>query len=434
MAERVPAPTELDKTNWNSDGVTYPSTDPGAPKRATGFKPKDVPVAGPGDILPANDHNWLWNLSMQVHTWIKQFIPREWRYLPEAIAAASTRDLLRVVPPSAGNLYRLQQIFSKNSTGATGGNPASICTDGEQVYYVGGAIGQSLIGASPNDLSEVWEDGGLTQYSAVCVDGAYVYAMSTLVGEPGLYKRSRTTGGAVSNGGTENGCTKLRVNGIYAVGIRPNSSTSKLVFWTCGSGAAAPTETGTVSPTVLNGVAIDSDQAYVGGTRNTNDVWAYTLSTRANAWAVTLDANAPTVNDICADGDRVYVCTDQFATAAGPNKSLFCLDRLTGALIWSADYANLDACCVDDHYLYVTTDGGVLYQLDPFTGYSVATQTAMAAIGQLCCDGLSIYGQDGSTATNVRKLSTWIGGTRTFTKMLGQDPNRRPFYHLAIPV
>jgi outer membrane protein assembly factor BamB len=440
MAERITQPTDADKLNWNSDGVTYPPTPPNAAKRLTGFKPKDVPAAGPGETITADEQNWLHGLSGQMMEYFLDYLVREWNQIAQGIAATSYTDLFRVFPPVGSVMYiRLAQVFSFTGTAATGGNVTSVCGDGEQVYYISGSTSQSLIAANPNGGTEIWEASPIAGHTAICTDGLNVYAMSPFSpAELGLHVVNRTTGALINSGGVEYACQQLRANGVYCVGIAPNSGAGKVVFYT----VATPTETGTVTPTTqLNGVAIDHDQCYVGGVRSTYDVWAYTLSTRANAWQVTLDTNAPTVNAICADGDFVYVCTDDFVTAlpGTPNRCLFCLDRLNGTILWSMDLgADLDACAVDDDYLYVTTAGGVAYAIRLRSGMAVgsvgvvATQTNVAAAGGLYVDGMSLYCQDGAAATKLRRLAT-AQKTKDFMRVNGQDPARRPFYNLAIP-
>jgi hypothetical protein len=371
---------------------------------------------------------------MEMHSYFRDSVPREWTLLTEGIAAAGWRDLFRVSPVIGGMYTRLVQLFNTASTAATGGNVTDICTDGEQIYYVSGAASQSLIAASPINGAEIWEASPVSGANGLCTDGAYVYVTSTFSpAEIGLIKADRTTGALVSRGGTEYSCDALRTNGVYAVGISPASSTSKLVFWTVGVGAAAPTETGTVTITPLNGVAIDADQCYVGGTRATYDVWAYTLSSRANAWQVTLPTAAPpTVAAIAADGDVVYVATDSVALTAGGNASLFCLERVSGTVLWTMDLNDLTAAAVDDRYLFVIDSNDDLLQIKLRAPVPTVVATA-ADWSDVVCDCVSVVGIDKTTATNF--MRHMLGGaTKTFMKALGTDPTRRPVFTLGVPV
>jgi outer membrane protein assembly factor BamB len=332
---------------------------------------------------------------------------------------------------------RLQQLFNVAGSAATGGSPFSICTDGEQIYYICGSIGQVMIAASPVDGAEVWEaSGGLTQPSAICADGNYLYANDTNAGQPGLRKLDRDTGTAVSSGGTEYSCDVLRTNGVYAVGISPFSSSSKLVFWTVGAGAAAPTETGTQTITPLNGLAIDADSVYVGGTRSTYDVWAWDLAARTNNWQITLPVTtAPTVAAITADGDCVYVATERKTLSAGGSASVFCLDRVNGSLLWTYDIpATTDAAelAVDDRYLYVRDSDDDLHMLR--LRFPEPTLVAIAADwNEVQCDGVSVIGTDATTTTNF--MRHMVGGpSKTYMRAEGDDPTRRPMPGLlAVP-
>lgn len=422
MAERNPRPANSDKIPWPA--TTYGTADPSS-QRAAGWAPNEIP--------DNDEFNFLQKMWGEEFVWLASFATREWTTLPEGIAATSHRDLFRVVPVAIGMYSRLQQVFNVACSAATGGNPISICTDGEQIYYIGGTIAQSLIAADPNDGSEIWETSPLTQHASLCCDGYYVYACSTSSGETGLYKINRDTGYSVSSGGTEYNCQSIITNGYYAAGIRPASSTSKLVFWTVGAGAASPTETGTVTITPLNGLAIDADQVYVGGTRATYDVWAYDLATRANQWQITLPTStAPTVAAITADGNFVYVATDQVALTAGGNASMFCLERISGNLLWTMDLNDLVDVAVDDRYLYAITTSDDLAMIDIHHA-APGIVAVLADVDSVVCDGVSVICHDATTTTNLQRNFS-VGASKLFMRSLGDDINRRPFYTLAVPV
>ena len=439
MTERIPAPTEIADTNWNSDGSTYPSTDPGGPKRDTGFKPDNVPPAsGDGEIITANDQNWLHGLTMQMLTWFKQFVPREWEDVAEGLAEATTvRDLFRVVPPLAAMRARLASAYTVAGSAATGGFPTFICTDGEQIYYIAGAGNVSLIAADPTDGSEIWESGAVTQFLAICADGLFVYA-SGAVADVGLRKINRTTGAAAGNvNGDGHSYRLVRANGFFAAMIAPTGLLGTLNLFT----VATPTYEANDSPTTnLNALGMDADQCYVGGTRNTgNDVWAYQMTVGAlvPVWSVALDANDPSpINSIVADGDHVYVVTDAFAVAAGGNKNLFCLSRYDGELLWSLNVkgaaVDLDVVGVDDRYLYVIDEFHTLIQICLRSPTAAPIKEATDCADAIACDGVSVFCSDNATAANFRRV--WAGGpTKTFMRSAPADPTRRPWPNLAIP-
>jgi len=427
MAERYPRPAEADNLGWNT-APTNPSTDPGSSLRAAGWA---------ADAVPASDEfNYIQTMLGDAALWLEGTNPREWDELDEAIAASSVRDLLRVIPPTTMRA-RLDQAYSVLSTAATGGNPFKLCTDGEYLFYIAGSVDQSLVAGKVSDGSEVWETGaGFTAATACCCDGTAVYITADS-GAAGLREHNRATGAAVAqSAGPEYACSKLRTNGAFAIGIDFSAGgAGSIVFWT----VPTPSRTGTQTPTTqLNGLAIDADQAYCGGVRGTYDVWAWQLSDRTNNWQVTLDTNAPTVNDICADGNFVYACTDDFVTAlpGTPNRCLFCLNRVDGTVVWSLDLgANLDLCTVDDEYLYVVDDSNNLsmLRLNGTAEPELVRGNKSNVADTIVADGVSVICRDGGTATNIRRL--WIGGpTKTFMRAAGTDPNRRPFHTLAVPL
>lgn len=440
MSERNEIPTEADALNWASDNVTYSSSDPGAPKRLVGFQPLNEPVPGPGEVIPAEDHNWLWKKCMEFLTWNKNGTTRQWRDLYDAIDAATVGDVFRIVIPlgSPPTMYaRLTQLWKTTSTAGTVGDPFQVITDGEQIYYIAGSLNQSLLAAHLATGAEIWEtSAGITQFACVAADGAWVYVQAAAPGEPGLHVRDRTDGSNDRTGGAEHNCTRLVANGAFVVGVNGTiGGPGSVTFWT----PTTPTETGTVVPGAAAPVtvAIDSDQCYVGGTRDAgNDIFARTLSSRAVVWDVPIDGNDPSpINAICADGDFVYVGCDSFAVAAGGNRAIFCLDRFTGDVLWSLGGNDIDYLAVDDRYLYAVDNGNILYMIH-LRGAEPGYLTAVANVGSVMpgsCDGISIVATDSATSTDFRRIMAG-GASKEFMRAHGSDPNRRPFFTLAVPV
>jgi hypothetical protein len=438
MSERIPAPTDIANTNWNTDGTTYPSVDPGASKRATGWKPINVPPAsGDGEIITANDQNYMHKLWGLMITWVKQFIPREWTELSEGITNASVlRQLFRVTPPNATTTGRLGEIFSTAGTATGAGNVAQVCTDGQRVYYANGTLGEYLVGASPVDLTEEWEyhaGAGNTIFAAT-TDGRFVYYVSD-ASSVGLWTVGLDGTGPL-NGGTTHSHSAIRANGGHCAGINGSTGAGDADIWVSSPISLVATKaTGSAG---LNGIAVDESNVYVGGARNGGvDIWAYLLATGAAAWTAALDANAPTVRAICTDGDFIYVCTDDFAIAAGGNRCLFCLDKTTGAVLWSFDLGvDLLDCAVDADYLYVIDSGNVLYmfRLRAASVGVVQQKTNVSSLVQsLAVDGVNVFCRQADATTNIRRLSTG-GATKTFMRASGQDVRRRPTFTLGVPL
>lgn len=434
MAERITIPAESAKCNWASGGGAYPSADPGAPARDAGFKPKDFPVPGAGAIVPAEDHNFLWRLGMEMLSWLRNYMVREWTDLYLGIAAANgARDLFRYTPPAGGIAQRLLEYFSAGSTATGGGNPIKVCTDGEMIYYIAGTTNVSIVAASPFALTQIWESIRAQTVSAIAADGLWVYYTSNNAADPGLSKLSRVDGVLDSNAGARFDHTLLKANGAYCAGIHPNGAAGDVDVWSVATpayiGAGA---TGSAS---LAGMAIDADQCYVGGVRNTFDVWCYTLSAAGLVWQIALPTSAaPTIAAIAADGNYVYVATDSQALSAPwtGSASVFCLDRATGTLLWTIDAADTLDIAVDDQYLHVVFTTGVLIPFDlrrPIPG-AVGSSAGWSSVD---VDGISVVGGDSVTATNVKRA--WLGyPTKTFMVALGNDEQRRPFHNLAVPV
>ncbi len=449
MAERIPAPADLAKTNWNSDGSTYPSTDPGSSKRATGFKPKDVPTPGAGEVIAANDQNWLHGLGMQMHTWLKQFVPREWTELSEGIANATViRQLFRLCPAAASISSRGAFIYSTASVATGVGLVRDIVTDGLRVYYTGGTGDRYIVAVSPVDGQDgagggvpLWEINphGVATPVGICTDGNYVfYSMSATV--TGLQRVDAADGANLATAGAKVAHGKLVSNGINVSGV---TGAGVVDSWNIST----MTDNWTNNPSAgLAAVAIDEDTTYCGGTRNTNDVWAYANINGALTWQVTLDTNAPSVNDIAADGDFIYVGTDDFVTAlpGTPNRCLFCLERVSGSVLWSMDLGvDVEQVVVDDEYIFALSAGAselyiIRKGMEGATIGGPGVVKVIANIGSyagstICCDGGNLWSHDALIPANLKRINTG-GATKLFMRVSGSDPRRRPFYTLAIPV
>ena len=430
MAERIPVPATAVNIEWNTN-PTNPSTDPTS-QRAAGWAVDEIP--------DAQEFNYIWTMQGDFMAWLKQFAPREWTELSEGITDASVfRQLFRVCPPNATMLGRLGEIFSTAGTAATGGNVTHICTDGQRVYYISGATLDAIIGASPVDLTEEWEfiNTATTQVVSITCDGRFVYFVSDAT-EAGLWTIGLDGAGPLNAGATY-GHSALRANGTNCVGISGNTGVGDLDIWASSPISLVATKSTGSPGSGLLAVAIDDTHAYVAGTRNApNDIWAYPLTGGAATWSVPLDTNDPSpVNGICTDGDFLYVVTDSFAIAAGGNRGLFCLDKVTGTVLWTFDLgADLVDCAVDSDYLYVVDSSNILYMFklhSPEVGLIATKTNVSSAVQSLAADGVNVFCRDASATTNVRRLTT-SGPTKTFMRVSGQDTRRRPFFTLAVPV
>lgn len=437
MTERVTRPADAAKCNWGTGGGAYPKGDPGSGKRDVGYKPKDYPTAGAGDVIPAEDHNFLWNLGMDMLSWLRDFAPREWSDVYEGIANTVTSQFFRIYAPTAGIRDRASQYWTQNSTASTGGNVFFLCTDGEQIYYAGGAPAQAIIAASPVDGSEIWENDPDSQtISSLAVDGGFVYYTTGNVAALGLRRLNRSTGAYDTAGGTEYGGGPLATNGEYAVLIDGTvSGNGYVTFWSGIQGTITQDGTANTTSANLRDITIDATQCYTVGQRNTDDLWCYNLSSRALQFATPMPTAAdPVANTVCSDGDFVYVGTNRAALTAGGNASLFVYSRV-GDFIYSHDFGagvNVDFLNVDDEYLYVTTNANQTSIIPKSIMPYGRVGTITFSIGKPACDGLSIVVRNSGAANNFRRWWTH-GGAKTFMRANPADPNRRPFFNLAIP-
>jgi hypothetical protein len=440
MTERVTQPSEASKTNWADGGSAYSNADPGSGKRAVGFQPKDEPTPGPGEIIPAETHNFLWRLGMEMISWLRDYQIREWSDLAEGIAATSAGEMFRVAPSGTAMTARGAQIFNVSGTGTGSTNVSEICTDGEQIYYTNGGY---MIAADPADGSEIWEnnDTAVVTFPALCTDGFYVYAMGD-TNDRGIHQCERATGDVVDSAGTDYDCNKIVTNGYYIVGIDANSFTGYVTFWSnIQSASIAQDGRYDTSSPGLQDVCIDQDQCYVTGNPvSSNSVWAMNLSTRALAWAAVLPTtSAPTLlTSICCDGNRVYVAGSRTALTAGGSANLFCLDRITGNTLWTMDLVDSGlnnrsasfGAATDGRYLFVYL--ATAEELAVVDLHGGPAQVGFIADARYpICDGVSVIGN--SDVGTQLKRSRWIDAVRTFRRTAGTDTNRRVFYTLAVP-
>jgi hypothetical protein len=427
MAERNPRPANSTKVPWPA--ATYGTADP-ASQRAAGWAPNEIP--------DAEEFNFLQKMWGEEFTWNFGYLAREWGFLHEAIAAASVMDLFRVIPGTTTKV-RGAELFKITGTGSGSTTVSQPCTDGERVYYLGGAL--RLVGASPEDGLEIFDSADVgVGLKSVCTDGAYVYVMTVDNGYLGLYRMSRNTGDedASTGSATEYGCDVIVANGSHCVGIDPITSTGYVVIYSSIQGTIAEDGTYNTGSANLRAVDIDADQCYVGGTRNTNDIWCLANTDTSTAlWTTTLPtSSAPEVYGIAADGDRVYVATDRQALTAGGNANLYCLDRINGAVLWSMDVSNVGASALDlvdidvDHrYIYVTDSADDLHVISKIG--TPAHVVDVADFGWPRCDGVSVVGNS-NLSTELRRL--WFAeGQTTFQRANTADVERRPFYNRAIP-
>ncbi len=440
MTERVTIPSEAGSCNWASDESTYSSSDPGAGKRLTGFKPKDEPSPGPGETIPASDHNWLWKIGMYMLSWLRDTIQREFSVIEEGITdITAISRLFWVYPPTTGMDARGAAIFTNVTGSATGGGAVKdLCTDGEQIYYINGASSHYLVAARNSDGSEIWENDPYSKgFSALCTDGGYLYGITTDSGTAGLRRLSRSDGTHSSSAGTRYGCTEVRANGQFAAAVAPTGNLGDVVVWSSIQATMAEDGVYATGSAQLKDIAIDNENCYVIGTRNVQDVWAVKLSNRTLAWSTQIQTASPAVaRCVATDGNAVYVGIER-DTIGGVNANVVVLDRCNGQQIYTLDVyvsttPDIARIAVDDEYLYCQDSNGVLtvLKLDVAVPYEVLR---ISDTFRPVVDGVSVISRENISSTEFQRHNM-LNASKLFMRCASDDENRRPFHTLAVPV
>jgi hypothetical protein len=84
---------------------------------------------------------------------------------------------------------------------------------------------------------------------------------------------------------------------------------------------------------------------------------------------------------------------------------------------------------VDDRYVYVS-DTATTFALDKHTGTIMFTMAGVRPDPPFEADGVNVYGP---STSNWRVVSTGGLPSKGFVRVSDTDPDRRPFYKLAVP-
>jgi hypothetical protein len=432
MSEIPTLPSEADKLDWAEGPGEYTVTDPGSSKRTVGWKPKDEPTPGPGDIVPAVNFNWLQRTVGRMLEYFLAGSTRNFEDIHEAFDAGidTVNQTFRITP----GLARGTNIF--NTAGqATGSSlilDRTICTDGRRIYYAGGAGSQYILGVKTSDGTKIWEDAlGSGSTTGLCTDGKFVYASGTVL-TPQRFDCIDGTQDSPS-GPTETAIDYLATNGSYLVGANSNAGAGYVTFFSGIQGTMV--EDGQVNTEggggTLTCICVDNDTVYVGGNRNNGyDVWAYNLSDRSLKWRTALTSASHIPRAIATDGNLVYIATDY----ASPD-NFFAMNSQNGELSIAHQVGpaeDLDGVCVDDRYIMVSnaTSNDIII-LDKLFSYQQWVEIIPTSRDIKCCDGISVIGEDSGTGYLTRDLIGRPG--KVFQVVADNDPHRRPFHHVAIP-
>jgi hypothetical protein len=388
------------------------------------------------DFHPAGYENWLDQAHGDYLGHMATIIVREFSDLDEAIAATSSPDRFVVHAPTPMVVPWVEKI-TKTPTVSTPVDGLS--TDGQYIYYshlddlyaIDPEAGTALSGWTPPDNAY-----------HVAADGLYVYHVEATAAAKATIT-NRLTGALVGNLVYHASNTKvwnaIRANGYYAAAIYDDDTEDKhLSIW--DEVGATPNKIGDFSHGTtgndLYGLAIDHERAFVGGIRGSGnaDVRAVALKNAVQLWAVTIGDTAMTVRSIATDGELVYVGCNATAVG-GASTNLFALDRYTGTLIWKMlvpTFTDTLHVVVDDRYLYVSGgDSAGQEEVAILLKLNQAVLHEIPGLWATDADGVSFVGRD-ATDTLYRHLRG--GVSREFMRANGDDPNRRPWFKLALPI
>ncbi len=441
MSERSVQPTDAAKVGWRTSGSGQPISEPAGSKRADGWAYKE--------ILPADEHNWQINLNGALHLWLQGFVNREWSELPEAIAATSPPQHFWVHQPSGGQHFLNTEIFNLKPASFSG-TIRGIASDGQRIYGIDSS--NNLVAIDPTDGSELWNVTTVNtsaQFARpIACDGLNVY-LSGNVTSKGLVRYDPTDGSEDGRAGTMYAASHIAANGEYALLAGGTGFPSRLYFYDTLGGT--PNEIGYVnlgSGETVRGLAIDREYAFVAYQNTSPDaseIKCYKLSDQTLVWTFDLtpivDESDARINDIWADGEFLYVATEYLThTADASPVNLFVLGRAIGDEVeyWNAQPSSgatndLLKVTGDGHHLFVTYDGspdGVLALA--LRGLAMNLLWTGGDLEVYDSDGISVIGLE-TTGNKVRRLRS-ADQAVLFQRANPDDPNRRPFHNLAIPV
>lgn len=206
---------------------------------------------------------------------------------------------------------------------------------------------------------------------------------------------------------------------------RPSTTTSLTAAIQWGGGTAGE----------IVDMAMDGKAVYATGEADSNgdEVAAYPLTGSTTAlWTTSLPATAgtPSGRAIAADGDFVFVGSDRVTTASGSDRGLWCLNALTGEVVWeAATSGNVLDVAVDQSWVYVS-DSANVEVYDKHTGHRVRTVAQAASPYSLCCDGVDLHLADGDEVASFQTSRASVTMQRVDTTA----PARRPFHNTFIPL
>jgi len=232
-----PTSLEDDKANWAFDPLTLADTVGAVPsipddsRRLNGFS-NTIP-----DEPSATHFNYLLREALRNGVYLDGIAQRHFDTLAEGCAATSVGDRFIVRNYWPRNLDVLD-------SDATTGEVTGICSDGEQLYI---ATNDGRVTAyNPDSFTVIWTvqlDASSTR-TAVCTDGAFVYAaLNFVAGAECLFKLDRTDGSTLDSRSDVNAATwvSCQSNGehFFAVAETDSESIVRLTVTSFGGAGAS---------------------------------------------------------------------------------------------------------------------------------------------------------------------------------------------------
>jgi hypothetical protein len=461
-----------DTGNQATIGTPQPQSivEPTSGKKALGWALNDPP--------PSSEVNWRSREVWRTFDWLQGNAIRRFTSGNEAIAQTTPEEFF-IVQPNLDGSSDIPGSIETDITGLSGvGQQIYVVeTDAEKAYYYSPDPVTpdlwNIHAVNPDDgtitdplgLSRFWTVnlGPLTAGSvidSICCAGTDVLVF---VNKPGaffdIYRLNRDTGAVI-------GAPLATTWGAIA----NRTATDGLRF---AIAQGTQVEVGNINPlagfaiynhgATVFGVDLDHEYLFIAGTLSGGvavralqlPVYPALLpSPMPVAWSWSPTATPFVAHDVCTDGEHVYVVGD--STTVGGNFNTWCVSRIelgnSGApqLIWRTQVdvpgttnQNAYACCVDDRFLYVATNGEIMivnkrtgapvYQMD---GGLLVTNGRGAPVngtqGRLCCDGRHVFW--GKSATPFDRFISGHRGlsARLFKRAKSDEQNRRPNHILML--
>jgi len=431
MSETGGTKPDVAGNRWATTAPPNPITEPLGAKKDVGYALNEKPASA--------HFNWMLRQNGLIDNWLAANIVREFSGLSEAIAATTTPEIFRIGQPAAGNTAPGSDAFTALTPVEITGNVVDIRTDGSRIYISDDA--GNLIAIDPETGATLWAIVPFQAMAPMAVTGDYIYlGVSTLVGMQERNTSDGSTNQTISSGAA--GASKIVANGEYAVVI-DFATTGAYYYSGLGATLAYDGSQTTVGNYIFRDVAIDQENVYFlnyDTVADISSVSCYDLATRSLQWSYNNPTGTATknINSIATDGEFIYLACDSAALdgsvawATGETYNAFVLDKAGKYAAYAniGSLGDLDIVATDGNLLYYTDSAGLAH-VSTLRGMTMGYLWTQGTMDIHDVDGVSSVGLDGSNQI-VRKMSA--DQPVTFQRTDGDDPNRRPFFNLAIPL